>query len=874
MDDSGGFYHKGGEENGTKKTSSLDDLKNGEKSFYHGSNGKKDSKSLDNGLGKKSSLTGSGLKAAGNTNPVIKAALKVSKHKKGLGIGGSAVVGLLLIIVVGIGGIITHEINVIEEDLLNYEGKAMEYMEYRAARSLLEDITCRKLEGSAAEAQGCAAANSEEGDNSEADKLAEDSKLPMTEELDDFSFSDSPELIDSLQNQGISIAENANGGFSHFYNTDTGSPITASDLDDPAVAARFQAAIPDWEVSQENVFRSLMERDVGADFGGLASDTTNTDQQVVDEVTGETNDSTDPAIDAQNVEAEVGVKETGKQTTDKETGKQTGDSAAKAAKEDAETLADDGESSGILDGLFSGVSNALHFNFKVIAGFGNEDLADSLGHGALINTAIVMFCDLKNAVSKASASRIPEIIGLLVRHTTTLVSVADESKVPGKLSGKQISTFTGLFNGDPKANPNSKNPSEREAALPFDRSAAWQRISNNASAINNNPNDVSSYTPEIATASLPVENAGTKLVNEINGFLGGGVNFVCKVDNGVVGDIISLGLGAAQAVAGSFSVGLSQALITAGIGGAFAFIHYVLLPKVEEYFTPILLYGLEDSVQWMNNADAGGNLAFNMFSERLGGKPLTNNQAVALAAEGTKTEQIAQAQKPLYDRLFAFSDPESLVSKIIVDLPMSKVGMMYSAANAIIKSPIMLITNFGDLIGGARAYALTPTNPGQPYGITQYGFTPSEINKYNPIVNEEFLYNTKIRYGSISENLISLLGNPNNYPNSTNDPSQVDVFHCFTQGIEATAAEDKANSICGTMGNFDYTNLTPVPISNTQVANSFCDQLASTDWTFTDPGCFGTIYSEIAPYDIMSHFRQYILDDEVAGFYTSLDNIQ
>ena len=56
-------------------------------------------------------------------------------------------------------------------------------------------------------------------------------------------------------------------------------------------------------------------------------------------------------------------------------------------------------------------------------------------------------------------------------------------------------------------------------------------------------------------------------------------------------------------------------------------------------------------------------------------------------------------------------------------------------------------------------------NPGTTYNITQYAFTDSETNKYDPVLNEQYLFST-ISFDGQSARRIDMLGNPNTYTDS------------------------------------------------------------------------------------------------------------
>ena len=830
---------------------SSESLKNTETSFYHPNNTERstDKAGLYKAEGGKKGggLAPGGLATMAKVTPIGRAVAFASKHKKGAILGGGGLAGAIISLVLVFGFLVSHELLTIQQDLLRYEDKGISYIEKKAANQLLKRVMCSKINISSVASAKCTGIK--------ANEAPDDPNNPLAHEVSSFDINN-PEIVKGLSNQNISIDNGPKGEFQGFTDEITGQPIAATALSDPAMMARFSAAIPEWQTGQMETFRSLMIKNSGSTFDPIASPEDNNPTKEVSDDTLDT-ENNGPQLETANAE------DTNQPSTNETPVQQAAaaaDTTATGAIGDGLNVADQGIIAGESEvSTLTNATNAIKAN---------------LGKAALINTAIMLACSVYRTATKYSAARVPMIIGLLVRHSTTLLSLADEMKVGGAMTGSQISQITSLFNGNPAANPNSKNPIVAESALPFSRSAAWQRIEGNP--VNTDPNSPG-YNPGIATTALPTANTGTYVVNKISSMLGP-VADICSVDHGIFGDIISGGLLVAQLFTDSFSFGTAQAVVFGITTSAASAVKYYVIPTLIKYFTPVGLDGLENAVQWMNNADAGTNLAFNMYSQRLGGKPLSNGQATTLASEGSGMQQVAQKQLSFYDRTFAFSNPASMVSKLIVDLPLSRIGMVESFLGDILRSPILLMHAFGSLIGGAKAYALSPTNPGQPYGITQYGFTNSEITRYDPLTNEQYLFHTTIIDNGQTRTLISLLGNPNNYPNATNDPHHNDVLHCFTQGYQVTAAESAPDPICGTTGNFDYAHLPPVPIDNYMVGYSFCNQLEP-GWNHTfspayDPGCASRIAGMPQLNNIMARFRQYILDDEVMGYFTSLTNNQ
>lgn len=858
MDNEGGFYNKGGKNDGISHGASSDELKNSEQSFYHGNQsdalGKED---LGKAEGKKpSTASKAGLYAIEQFTPIGKVVHFLGKHKKGSAAAGGGVTALIVTVVALFGFIAAHELVTIEQDMLRYEDKSVSYVEKKAANQIMKRVICNHISPTSILSNKCSKIKQAEGE-----KLNQPNEDPIAAAIDQFDLTN-PEVIASLNDQGISLTQNSDGQINGFKDQTTGKQLTFDDLNSPEIQARLEAALPEWDVGQIETLRPLAIEDVGATFDVFTGPSDPVDKTAEDSVmSGESSDPAsiqDPA-------------------TEEPTQTPPGESATAAATAATDAASEVSGTSSILGSAWSAIKDGK----TITKGLGEVETAAKFGQAGLINTAITMICAVKNAADKGSKNRIPTIVGLLVRHATTLISVADEMKVGGSITGKQISGYTNLYNGVPKAGPTSSQ-TIADASKPFSESAAWKRISGNPSSIVTNPH-AANYTPDINKSSLPVENKGSKVVNQINGVsVFTGLSTICSVDHGISGDVIGFGMGAVQVVLGGFSLGASQIAITGGVIGLQTVIQHEVIPQIVKYFTPIGLDGLESSVQLLNNSDAGSNILFNMFSQRIGGKPLQNSQAVALASEGAQMQAVAQSQKPFTNRLFAFSNPSSLVSKAIVSLPLSQMAIIGSVANDIVRSPLMLVNSIGSLLGGPKLMALSQdTNPGQPYDVTQYGFTPNAITAYDPINNEAYLYNTTITYSGQSGTLINLLGNPNNFPNATPDPSPNDVFHCFAQTPQNFANELSSTStdpICGTEGNYDAKDVSAQPINNLNVGYSFCQQLKP-GWNIPlnpnyDLNCPNNISTMPQLNNIMLRFRQYLLDDQVTGFYTALTNSQ
>jgi len=824
-------------------------LKHAENSFYSGSG----AKSADKSIG------GAGLKAASKSNPLAKTVVKnLSKHKKGIGIGGGAVISAVVIFSVFFGLLVSHEIQIIEEDIDHYMGAAVTKVVDDASRHIRNAIFCRQITALASSSK-C----KEDKNEDNQDDNPEQEPEPLAEDINTANIAEDPNIETTLEDGGVTPNINSAGKIDGFTDEATGKPMDLSELDSPSSDGLFNEAVPVEKVGVLETQEPLLETDVGANFDGLGpSDSSNVDQDVVDDILDPESTSSNPLInpeqDNPSIKAEASKEE---------------------AKNDPNAVADAEANTSDVNAALDSTEAAIKNGKQVIpevdaTAITAAEVAENAAAFLKINLIVQDFCTIRNVAASGALNRIPEIIGLLTRHYTTLSSVADEEKVGGKLSSHQITGFNSIFNGDPQYSESSKNPIQRQAALPFDRSAAWMRVTGQSNAIDTNSNTANeaSYTPDISKSSLPQQTSATNIIGVLDSAfdystIGVGPP-LCKVDTGILGTIATYAIGGIQIGIAIFSGGISVGASDALIAAAQTSLRFFLIPLIEHYFTPVLLYGLENSVQWTNNATAGSNIAYNMYSQRLGGQPLTTKRAVTLNAAAMSLQQEQQKQLPLTNRLFALSNPRSLLSRVAIALPMSRVDMFYSLGRTLFKSPVLLINDIGDLLSGPKAFALSPSDPGQPYGLTQYGFTVNQLNMYNPLENESYLYHTDISYGgSKPMSLISLLGNPSQYPNAENDPNTNQVLNCFTRPYTAAILNETSPSpICGTEGSLDYVDRQPVPIGVPQVAYSFCEQIIGS----ASQGCINYMEADPALSNIMIRFRTYILDMQVAGYYMDL----
>ena len=115
-----------------------------------------------------------------------------------------------------------------------------------------------------------------------------------------------------------------------------------------------------------------------------------------------------------------------------------------------------------------------------------------------------------------------------------------------------------------------------EAALPWNRSAAWLRDTGHASEVDTNP-EAPNYTPDIDSSSLPTADAGNAIVSKVDtatNAIGG--QFVCDLENSPIGSVANFFGNAIQMISNGFDFGASEAATIVGVAGVQLFIKWSL----------------------------------------------------------------------------------------------------------------------------------------------------------------------------------------------------------------------------------------------------------------------------------------------------------
>ena len=160
--------------------------------------------------------------------------------------------------------------------------------------------------------------------------------------------------------------------------------------------------------------------------------------------------------------------------------------------------------------------------------------------------------------------------------------------------------------------------------------------------------------------------------------------------------------------------------------------------------------GLVQGQALINQADSGANIEANELERtQLFGRPLTASEVTNEVQNASQLIAKANASKNIYDRFFALSNPNSLLSHIGLTLgnflhPKVMFAAFFKLCAEILHPASLFSAIFS--IGSVRVSAQTFTAPaGQVYGNIQFGWTKSEKalinsnNSYFPLENEKIL---------------------------------------------------------------------------------------------------------------------------------------
>jgi hypothetical protein len=462
-----------------------------------------------------------------------------------------------------------------------------------------------------------------------------------------------------------------------------------------------------------------------------------------------------------------------------------------------------------------------------------------------------------------------------------------------------MSLLNGNSSAQPTTNPATHVTTPSPDVQPFSSSAAWQSASGGTGGV------------PIDNSSLPTANAGTGIVNEVNGGLSDTKvgPILCDVENSKIGSIFGTLLNGAGLFVGGLSLGWGEAAIAAGTISFQFTLQHVIIPAILKYFTPIGLDGLENSTQWLNNSDAGLNLASNNYARSVGANPVTNTTAGQIADEATQEQDVAESHLPWVDRTLALSNSESLASRLLTHVPIGLASTINEAVNYLMTIPTTLVHDLSTIMDSRAFAATTPPTPGVVYGITQYAFTDNELGKYDPIANEQYLFTNLVTFNGKTTQRIANLGNPNTAAvntsgdelDSSGNLQTSDLLHCYLDSYsdlqEVTKLGTGIDTNCYVpggynLGDYDYTTNPPLDASgqdaalDSTIVNIYCtalgapptpgDKYYSPGW-YDSKGVWHNGCAIVMPpqvNDDIGHFRQYILDVHVMKDYMSLTTSQ
>jgi hypothetical protein len=853
---------------------------------------------------------GKGFAAAGSETALAKRAAQkikttVGNHKKsfiGAGLTGIA----LTFIIIGFTFIAADALINIENTLLHEADKIAETFEEVGDRSMMSVLVCRAIPSSCKtnpidpnEPKG--PAEEEPADPTAAGQEAASAGEGLSEDLDDFSFA-SPTVENALAKEDIQVDTTTVDGTTEatgLVDTTTGEPITADEITtDPNIAGRFEAAENEWGASMENNYEPDLEADAGVSFEGLP-DTPDDDTQQSIETDITQGDDISPTT------AEVGENGTNADELDEI---KTGSAQLnKALDATTEAAAQPGTTGGE----------------AVAAGVKAFDIspANALLLSALATTA----CTIKDSVSAAALSRVPQIISLLIRHGNLLITLADQLKT-GNLTSPQVSTIMNDLSG--QSGQTDSDGVADEASLPFSSSAAWFRASGLPVTNTTNPAG-GNYTPDISNANLPSTNGASNIVFALDNLISDATlsSLICPILTSGFGFFAQTAFGLIQfsseiaecvgTITEACVGGIAQqsAITAIGVAGIEA-LNHIILPDVIKYFTPVGINGSEDAVQNLNDSDAGLNLSFNDYARHIGAQPVSNSTAISLSNQANADLVAYNNSQSWTYRAFAISDPESLTSRLLAEMPLNLTASLYGVAHYFTNIPTVLANDFSSIFLHT-VFAATSTAdqyPWQAYNTYEYALTAPQVNAYDMVTDETWL-NSPVTYTftiggcakynkarticlistskteTVSVNRIAALGNPDN-SNGTpvapdSDTNQNDLLHCFNDSyttlIEANAGTNGVDPICGNIGQLSYNGASgsdpPTPVLPTipDIATIYCTAMQKLNSDVNIGNCVGYLEgtSQVTSgTNDLGHFEEYMLYTHEASDFISLSTDQ
>ena len=841
-------------------------------------------------LGSRGGATGgvaseSGLaKKSGKFSSANKLFGKISQNKKKFAIGGGILGTAITLMIVGSIIFIPLMLEHIGQVILAEESALLQRFEGKAAKDIEKQLLRYACRGSVVNGVPVCARGFPAGERERA-KIGNKTGT-LLDDTGNFDWNNE-HLQSALADAGLSTTLNSDGSVrvmedssgAEIYNDRT-NPGSSIDSNTNGAADKIAKGLPEYRTGQLKGFNDLNISQAHAPVEGFPEDTKLTpDEKIVGEILS----PEDPAHFATEITKEsfTGVDP----TTD--LGK------AIAAAEEA-MIAGQPEPA-VLDAAKA----------KISTGLGWAQYA-------------AILCQIYLTVKTLSKDRIPTIITLLIRHSAFLTASIGQMK-EGKLPASDVNALMNKLQGtsaDVKLSSDGKTIAGPDVpSTSFSNSEAWQTAIGN----NNGANTSGTYGP-----------LGPKQANQstINGLLPDpssipNKNFV----QAIVDDVFSLfsvvpGLQSladtvcqvltnrfvttALLVEAAMELALKAVAVVSGVGDAYdlfdviakAALTAIVIDKGVKYIvkalTPLAIYGLENGAQWLNNADMGANLSYGNYARKLGANPVSYPTANNQIAEANLEKANSDKYLPIADKLFALSNTNSLLSRVMNVIPFGKNAIFDSMISYFTNFPKVLSSSFGMVFSPSIFATASAAAPGQQYGITQYSFQDGEVTKYDIYDNELYLYGT-VTLNGVSKSRLEMLGNPYDYiniPADKADPDQNsnDLEHCYVDSYK-TIQEDLFNGVGSgldqnctvpvgsdnyTIGDFDSSNISDASSStltsdlnislDTQICYIYTNALKGTQ---NLPNCDTNVKSQIDN-DIV-HFRQYMLDVNTMANFKIID---
>ncbi len=840
-------------------------------------------------LGSRGGATGgvaseSGLaKKSGKFSSANKLFGKISQNKKKFAIGGGILGTAITLMIVGSIIFIPLMLEHIGQVILAEESALLQRFEGKAANEIEKELIKHACGGAVVVNGVPVCTKFTEG---ETDKAKTGNKTDtLVDDTENFDWSNE-HLQSALGDAGLSATVKADGSVSvitdssgtEIYNeaTDPGSSI---DSNTNGAADKIAKGLPEYRTGQLKGFNDLNIAQAHAPVEGFPEDTKLTpDEQIESEILS----PEDPAHFAAEITKESlnGVDPTS------DLGK------AIAAAEEA-MIAGQPEPA-VIDAAKAKISKGL---------------------GVLQYLSIL--CQIYLLTETLSRDRIPTIITLLIRHSAFLTASIGQMK-EGKLPASDVNALMNKLQGtsaDVKLSSDGKTIAGPDVpSTSFSNSEAWQTAIGN----NNGANTSGTYGPlgpkqaDQSTingllpdpSSIPNKNSFQALVDDINSlfdFFPGLRNIADGVCGVLTNNIVSYFLAGESVLEAAF-IGLSSEtvisdLVKAGIQAiAITVVVDKAVPYIIKALTPLGIYGLENGAQWLNNADMGANLSYGNYSRKLGANPVSYPTANNQIAEANLEKANSDKYLPIADKLFALSNTNSLLSRVMNVIPFGKSAIFDSMISYFTNFPKILSSSFGMVFSPSIFAAASAAAPGQQYGITQYSFQDSEVTKYNIYDNEAYLYD-KVTLNGVSKSRLEMLGNPYDYiniPADKADPDQNsnDLEHCYVDSY-TTIQEDLSKGVGNgldqnctvsvgvggtnyTIGDFDSSNINNASSSTLTTDLNFSLDLQicyiytnALKGTSNQTDCNTNVKNQIDN-DIV-HLRQYMLDVNTMGNFKIID---